>query len=209
MPPPLPRQPSALAGQRIPPYWRGARVELRQRRFQRVYTRQGSRAITGGRLAQQLHDSREFFFGKLLDRHAEDIGMAEPQEESEVERVIVAAIYRHARGNVIYLARPLSRICARLVSRSEGRTRSRSGATLAAEFGGLPQVSTKANGRPISSGRQGHRGYRRGWGIASPLMSLISRIASPAMSRSATPKNRSKSPRWCCASARYCSRRTR
>jgi hypothetical protein len=105
--PPVAGAPSALAGQRIPPYWRGARVELRQRRFQRVYTRQGSRAITGGRLAQQLHDSREFFLGKLLDRHAEDIGMAEPQEESEVERVIVAAIYRHARGNVIYLARAI------------------------------------------------------------------------------------------------------
>jgi hypothetical protein len=33
--------------------------------------------------------------------------MVEPQEESEVERVIVAAIYRHARGNVIYLARAI------------------------------------------------------------------------------------------------------
>jgi len=33
--------------------------------------------------------------------------MAEPRDELEIERVIVAAIYRHARGNVIYLARAI------------------------------------------------------------------------------------------------------
>ena len=31
--------------------------------------------------------------------------MAEPIHEVEIERVIVTSIYRHARGNVIHLAR--------------------------------------------------------------------------------------------------------
>jgi hypothetical protein len=33
--------------------------------------------------------------------------MAEPRDEVEIERVIVASIFRHARGNVIYLARAI------------------------------------------------------------------------------------------------------
>jgi hypothetical protein len=33
--------------------------------------------------------------------------MVEPNQESEVERVIIAAIHRHSRGNVIYLARAI------------------------------------------------------------------------------------------------------
>jgi hypothetical protein len=35
----------------------------------------------------------------------ENLGVADPREESEIERIIVAAIEKHARGNVEALAR--------------------------------------------------------------------------------------------------------
>jgi len=37
-------------------------------------------------------------------RHDGDLGVADPQEECEIERVIVAAIEKHARGDVEALA---------------------------------------------------------------------------------------------------------
>ena len=53
-----------------------------------------------------MHDSRELFFGKIIFYcHDEDIGMAEPLDEVEIERVIAVAIYRHARGDVEAVAR--------------------------------------------------------------------------------------------------------
>jgi hypothetical protein len=36
---------------------------------------------------------------------AENLGVADPREESEIERIIVAAIEKHARGDVAALAR--------------------------------------------------------------------------------------------------------
>ena len=35
----------------------------------------------------------------------ENLGVADPREESEIERIIVAAIEKHARGDVEALAR--------------------------------------------------------------------------------------------------------
>jgi hypothetical protein len=43
--------------------------------------------------------------GKVRFCHDGDLGVADPREESEIERIIVAAIEKHARGDVAALAR--------------------------------------------------------------------------------------------------------
>jgi hypothetical protein len=55
------------------------------------------------RLAHQPGQIVIVFVGKGLVM-AENLGVADPQEESEIERVIVAAIEKHARGDVEALA---------------------------------------------------------------------------------------------------------
>jgi hypothetical protein len=63
-----------------------------------------SRSIVSGSSSARIALSPSVRSGSAM---AGNVGMAEPKEESEVERVIVKAIERHARGNAEALARLL------------------------------------------------------------------------------------------------------
>ena len=57
------------------------------------------------RLAHQPSQVAIVFLGKVRFRRGGDLGVADSQEESEIEHIIVAAIEKHARGDVDALVR--------------------------------------------------------------------------------------------------------
>ena len=95
------------------------------------------------------------FVGKVRFRHDGDLGVPEPQEESEIERVIVAAIEKHARGDVEALARGI------IEELRAAEIEPRGNAAYRMEYGTLIVVRSY----PVKTIRLISMGWRRGWDL--------------------------------------------